>query len=89
MLDKLQKRVCRTVGSILAASLEPVGLQRNVARLNLFYMHYLGRCSSELVDLVPLRYSHGRSTYYFDKLILEFSACKMLSSDLSSKMFYV
>ena len=32
MLDKLQKSVCRTVGLTLAASLEPLAHQRNVAR---------------------------------------------------------
>ena len=29
---------------------------------------YCGRCSSELAQLVPLPYSRGRSTRYFDRL---------------------
>ena len=36
LLDKLQKRICRTVYSSLAASLEPLAHCRNVANLGLF-----------------------------------------------------
>ena len=35
LLDKQQKRICRTVGPSLAASLEPLAHRRNVARLRL------------------------------------------------------
>ena len=49
LLDKLLKRVCRTVGpSLAAASLEPLAHRRNVASLSIFYGSYFGRCSSEL-----------------------------------------
>ena len=68
LLDKLQKRICRTVGPSLAASLEPLAHRRNVASLSLFYSYYFGRCSSELAQLVPLPYSRGRSTRYSDRL---------------------
>ena len=68
LLDKLQKRICRTVGPSLAASLEPLGHRRNVASLSLFYRYYIGRCLSELAQLVPLPYSRGRSTRYSDRL---------------------
>ena len=68
LLDKLQKLICRTVGPSLAASLEPLAHRRNVASLSLFYRYYFGRCSSELAELVPLPYSRGRSTRYFDRL---------------------
>ena len=68
LLDKLQKRICSTVGPSLAASLEPLAHRRNVATLSLFYRYYFGRCSSELAQLVPLRYSRGRSTRYSDRL---------------------
>ena len=44
LLDKLQKRICRTVGPSLAASLEPQAHRRNVACLSLFYRYYFGRC---------------------------------------------
>ena len=54
LLDKLQKRICRTVGPSLAASLEPLAHRRNVTSLRLFNRYYFGRCSSELVQLVPL-----------------------------------
>ena len=39
MLQKLQKRICRTVGPSLLVSLEPLAHQRNVARLSLLYSH--------------------------------------------------
>ena len=57
LLDKLQKRICRTIGSSLTASLEPLAHCRNVASLSLLYRYYFGRCSSELAQLVPLPYS--------------------------------
>ena len=64
----LQKRICRTVGPSLAASLELLAHRRNVASLSLFYRYYFGRCSSELVQLVPLPFPRGRSTRYSDRL---------------------
>ena len=57
LLDKLQKRICRIVGSSLAASLEALAHRRNVASLSLFYRYYFGRCSSELAQLDPLPFS--------------------------------
>ena len=68
LLDKLQKRICRIVGPSLAASLEPLAHRRNMASLSLFYRYYFDRCSSELAQLVPLPFSHGRSTHYSDRL---------------------
>ena len=68
LLNKLQKRICMTVGPSLAASLEPSAHRRNVASLILFYRYYFGRCSSELTELVPLPYSRGKSTRYSDRL---------------------
>ena len=41
LLDKLQKRICRTVGPSLAASLEPLAHRPNVASLSLFYSLFL------------------------------------------------
>ena len=52
MLDIQQKRVCRTVGATLTASLESLAHHRNVTSLSLFYKYYLGRCSTELLELV-------------------------------------
>ena len=52
LLDKLQKRICRTVGPLFAASLEPLTHRQNVASLSLFYRYCFGRCSSELAQLV-------------------------------------
>ena len=68
LLDKLQKWICRTVGSSFAGSHEPLAHLRNVASLSLFYRYYFRRCSAELAQLVPLPYSRGRSTRYSDRL---------------------
>ena len=67
-LDKLQKWICRIVGPSLAASLEPLPHRPNVANLILFYRYYFRRSSSELAPLVPLPFSRGKSTRYFDRL---------------------
>ena len=68
LLEKLQSRICRTVGPSLAASLEPLADPRNGTSLSLFYSYYFGRCSSEPAQLVPLPFSRGRSTRYSDRL---------------------
>ena len=68
LLEKLQKRICRTVGSSLTASLEPSAHRLNVASLSLFYRYCFVRCSSELAQLVPLPFSRGKSTRYSDRL---------------------
>ena len=54
LLDKLQKRICRTTGPSFAASLETFTHRQNVVSLSLFYKYYFGRCSSELSQLAPL-----------------------------------
>ena len=68
LLDKLQKRISRTVGPSLAASLEPIAHRRNVASLSFFYRYYFGRCSPELAQLVLHPYSGERSPRYSDSL---------------------
>ena len=68
MLDKLQKRIFSSVGLSFAASLEPLAHRRNIARISLSYGYYFGRCSFELVQMVPLPYSRGRSSRYSDRL---------------------
>ena len=68
LLDKLQKRICRTVGPWLAASLEPLAHRHNVASLSLFYRCYFGRCSLEPAELVPHPFLGGRSTGYSNRL---------------------
>ena len=67
LLDKLQKRICRTVGPSRDASLEPLAHCQNVASLSLFYRYYFGRCSSELAQLVPLTFSQEGSTLYSER----------------------
>ena len=67
LLDKLQKRICKTAGPSLAASVEPLDHRRNLASLSLFYRYYFGRCPSELAQLV-LSSSRGRSVPYSDRM---------------------
>ena len=40
LLDKLQKRICRTAGPSLPASLKPLVIRWNVASLSFFYGYY-------------------------------------------------
>ena len=68
LLDKLEKRKCRTVSPSPATSLEPLAHRRNVASLSLFYRYYFGRRSSELTQMVPLPFYRGKSTRYSDRL---------------------
>ena len=68
VLDKIQNQICRTVGSSLPASLEPLDHCQNVTSLSLFYRYYIGRCYSELAQLVRLPFSRGRSSCYSDRL---------------------
>ena len=68
LLDKLQKQICRTVDPSLATSREPFAHCWNVESFSLFYRYYFGRCSSELVQLVPLPFSRKRSTRHSDRL---------------------
>ena len=48
LLDKLQKRIWKTLGPSRAASLEPLAHSQNVVSLSLFCRYYFCRCSSEL-----------------------------------------
>ena len=68
MLNKLQKRLCRTVPPTFAASFEPLVHCQNVATGNLFYNYCFGRCSSKLGELFLLLYSDGRSTHSSNRL---------------------
>ena len=78
LLYKLQKRICRTIGPSLAASLESVAHCQIVASLSFFYRYKFCRCSSELPKLLPLPYSQRRPTRYSDRLhgfIVTISRC--------------
>ena len=48
LIDKLRKRTCRTVGPLLAPSLELLAHRQHVASLSLFDSYYFGISSSEL-----------------------------------------
>ena len=67
-MDKLLKWISRTVGPSLAASLELMVPRQNVASLRLFCSYYFGRCSAELVELVPFPYSRGKATRCSNRL---------------------
>ena len=62
-----QKQIYRTVGPLLAASLDPLTHCGNVASFSVFYSHYFNGCSSELAELAPLPHSCGRSTRYSNR----------------------
>ena len=66
LLDKIKKRMFKTVCNSVIASPELLAYRQNVAILSFFYRYYVGRCSSELTQLVPLNFSRGRSTRYYD-----------------------
>ena len=68
LLDKLQKRICRTVGHSLSGCLESLARRQNIVSLSLFYRHYFGRCSSVVAEVVLLPFSCGGSTRYSDRL---------------------
>ena len=68
LLDKIQKWICKTVGSSLAAFFQSLAHRQNVASWSVFYRYYFGRCSSELAQLVPLPYSRRRSNRCSDRL---------------------
>ena len=57
-----------TFGPTYAVSLESLGHHRNVASLSLFYSFYFGKFLSELAELFPHTYSHGRFMYCSNKL---------------------
>ena len=59
LLDKLQKRICGTVGPSLAACLEPLAHCQNVTSLSLFYRYYFGRCSSDWLNLFHFLFLEG------------------------------
>ena len=68
LLDKLQKWICKTVCPALSASIEYLAHCRNEAGLMLLLALLFGRYSSKLAHLVPLPYSEGRSSRYYDRL---------------------
>ena len=88
LLDKLHKRICRTVGPSFAASLELIVHRRNVASLSLFYNYCCGRCLPELVQLVLLPYFRGSSTYYSDRLHDFFVTIPLCYKDVYDNSFF-
>ena len=60
-------QICMTVHPSFAASLKPLAHCQNVASLSLFHRYYFAWYLFELVELVPLPYSRGRSTRCSDR----------------------
>ena len=67
LVDNPQKRICRTVCLHLQLLLNPWQSSK-CDQLNSFLQDFFGRCFAEPAQLVPLLFSRGRSTRYFDKL---------------------
>ena len=65
LLDKLQRKICGTVGTSFAALLNPWLIVEMWSAWVFLYRYYFGRCSSEQAQLVPLL--RGRSTRYSDR----------------------
>ena len=64
LLDKLQKRICRTAGQSFTCCLSrAISSSSKCSQLKTFY-----RYSPELTELVPFPYSRGRSTRNSDRL---------------------
>ena len=89
LLDKLQKRICRTVCPSLAASLETLVHHRNVASLSFFYRYYFARCSSKLTQLVPPPYSRGWSARCSDILNDFFVTIPRCYKDVHDNSFFL
>ena len=87
LLDKPQKRICRTVGPSLAASLEPFAYRRNVAVLSLSNRYYFGRCSSDLSQLVPLVREGGLLVILIDCMIILSSFLDVTRMSMSTVSF--
>ena len=68
LLDRVQKRVVRLVGSGLSSDLQALPHRRDVTSLNLFYKYFYGKCSSELADLVPPKCVTVRSTSFSEQM---------------------
>ena len=88
LLDKLQKRICRTIGSSLAASLEPLTHRQNIASLSLFYKYYRVKCLSKRSQLIPFPNSRGRSTRYSDRLHDFYVTISRCCKDVYFKSFF-
>ena len=87
LLDKLQKRICRTVGPSRATSLEPLAYHRNVASLSLFYRYYLVDVHLNWLNWFHFFFSRGSSTRYSD-ILHDFSVTmRRCYKDVNSSFF--
>ena len=92
VLDKLQKRIFRTVGPSLATSVQPLFHRRNVASLSLFHFHFeileeglLVILIDGMILLLPFLDVRRMSMSKFlssHSWTLKLPACRMLSFDL-------
>lgn len=64
LLDRIQRRVCNSIGESLSSKLDSLSHRRAVSSLCLFYKYFHGHCSSELSDLVPPIKAFSRTTRY-------------------------
>ena len=75
MLDKLKKRIFRTVDLSLDATLESLARRQNIASLSLFYRYYFSWCSSDVAKLVPLNFL----ILMTDPLLIQIGCIRFLS----------
>ncbi|XP_038221266.1 uncharacterized protein LOC119839131 [Zerene cesonia] len=62
-LDRVQRRAVRIIDDpVIADSLDPLALRRDVASLCVFYRLYNGDCSEELFDVIPAADFHNRTS---------------------------
>ena len=86
ILEKLQKRICRTVSPLVVASLEPLGYRRNIGSLSRFIVrtlvdshlnwlsgfHFLILVAGLLVILIGFPFCSTRNFCLKSKIVLYF-----------------
>ena len=66
LIDRVQKRVVNLVGSGLSSDLQALSRRRDVASLSLFYKY--GKCSCEIVNLIPPKCVTFRNTPFSEQM---------------------
>ena len=88
MLEKLQKRIYRTVGPPRKTFLEPLVHRRNVASLSLFYRYYFGSIIGIIVFwFLFLIFNGGLLVIRIDCMILLTPFLDVISMSMSTVSF--
>ena len=83
LLNRVQKQVVSVVGSGVPSDLQALSHRWDIASISLFYKYYYGKCSSELVNLVPPKRVTVRSTCFSEQMHR-----RTINSPLCSTKFY-